>query len=79
MEAVKGCKKQVSVRVQGSCRRCMGSGGEPGTKEQTCPYCRGRGEVRRFFIIIFFYMCVYFFAGGRFAPMGCGFYLIVGN
>ena len=44
-EAVRGCEKEVSVRVQGPCDRCFGSGGEPGTKEQTCPYCRGTGEV----------------------------------
>ena len=46
MEAVRGCTKQVAVRIQATCERCRGSGGEPGTKEQTCPYCRGRGEVR---------------------------------
>ena len=45
-EAVQGCSKNVSLRVQGTCERCSGSGGEPGTKEQTCPYCKGRGEVR---------------------------------
>lgn len=44
MEAVKGCTKDISLRVQAPCERCLGSGGEPGTKEQTCPYCRGRGE-----------------------------------
>ena len=46
MEAVRGCTKDISLRVQGPCERCFGSGGEPGTKEQVCPYCRGRGEVR---------------------------------
>ena len=45
MEAVRGCTKDISLRVQGTCERCFGSGGEPGTKEQVCPYCRGRGEV----------------------------------
>ena len=45
-EAVQGCSKELSMRVQGTCDRCNGSGGEPGTKEQICPYCRGRGEVR---------------------------------
>ena len=45
MEAVRGCTKQVSLRVQATCERCLGSGGEPGTREQTCPYCQGRGEV----------------------------------
>ena len=44
-ESVRGCTKDVSLRLQGTCERCFGSGGEPGTKEQVCPYCQGRGEV----------------------------------
>lgn len=44
-DSVQGCSKEVSIRVQGTCDRCHGTGGEPGTKEQTCPTCRGRGEV----------------------------------
>lgn len=44
-EAVRGCEKEISMRVQAPCDRCFGSGGEPGTKEQTCPYCRGTGQV----------------------------------
>lgn len=43
-ESVRGCTKEVSMRVQGTCEHCDGFGGEPGTKEQVCPYCRGRGE-----------------------------------
>lgn len=46
-ESVQGCTREVSVRVQGVCDRCHGYGGEPGTKEHKCPYCRGSGEVRR--------------------------------
>ncbi len=46
-ESVSGCTKDISLRVQGTCGRCFGSGGEPGTKEQMCPYCRGKGEVSR--------------------------------
>lgn len=57
-EAVSGCTKEVSVRVQGVCKRCHGFGAEPGTKERTCPYCRGTGEVShltvRFLVPIFF-------------------------
>ena len=49
-EAVQGCSRSVSLRVQGTCDRCNGSGGEPGTREQTCPYCNGRGEVTLVFI-----------------------------
>jgi DnaJ family protein A protein 3 len=44
MESVKGCTKEVSMRVQATCDRCHGSGGEPGTKTQVCPFCRGSGE-----------------------------------
>ena len=44
-EAVNGCTKEVKLRVQGVCNRCHGNGGEPGTKERTCPYCRGSGQV----------------------------------
>ena len=44
-EAVRGCEKEVPMRVQARCDRCFGTGGEPGTKEQICPYCRGTGEV----------------------------------
>ena len=45
MESVKGCTKEVSMRVQATCERCNGTGGEPGTKTQVCPHCRGSGEV----------------------------------
>lgn len=45
-DAVQGCTREVTLRVQGVCDRCNGYGGEPGTKEQKCPYCRGTGEVR---------------------------------
>lgn len=48
-EAVRGCEKEISVRVQAHCDRCFGSGGEPGTKEQICPYCRGTGQVSSFY------------------------------
>ncbi len=44
-EAVNGCTKEMSMRVQGVCSRCHGQGGEPGTRKSTCPYCRGTGEV----------------------------------
>ena len=51
-EAVRGCEKEVSLRVQASCERCFGSGGEPGTKEQTCPYCRGTGQVSESVVVV---------------------------
>ena len=51
-ESVRGCEKEVSLRVQAPCDRCFGSGGEPGTKEQVCPYCRGTGEVSDLWVIV---------------------------
>ena len=45
MEAVKGCTKPVTLRIQDMCGRCSGTGAEPGKKPQTCPYCQGKGEV----------------------------------
>ncbi len=52
-ESVSGCTKDISLRVQGTCGRCFGTGGEPGTKEQVCPYCRGKGEVS----VLVYYRC----------------------
>lgn len=69
-EAVHGCSKDISLRVQGICERCSGSGGEPGTKEQTCPYCKGRGEVSHILSS---------FIGGRDFPFFCSFLTFGGS
>ena len=45
MESVKGCTKDIQMRVQAMCDRCDGRGGEPGTQTHICPYCRGTGQV----------------------------------
>ncbi len=46
-EAFTGVEKQVDVARLTGCDRCSGSGAEPGTGDETCPGCRGSGQVRR--------------------------------
>lgn len=45
-EAVKGCKKEVTVNRMDSCPECHGTGAEKGTTAQNCPECGGTGQVR---------------------------------
>ncbi len=47
MEAVFGVKKELSYNRVERCGKCGGSGAEPGTKAETCPTCRGTGQVRQ--------------------------------
>jgi molecular chaperone DnaJ len=44
-EAAFGCKREVAVRAPTVCGDCAGSGAKPGTKPETCPQCRGAGQV----------------------------------
>ena len=44
-EAAAGATKEVRFRRRASCSECNGSGAEPGTAPETCPQCRGRGQV----------------------------------
>jgi molecular chaperone DnaJ len=44
-EAVSGTEKKVKIPRQGPCENCHGNGAKPGTTPQTCPTCRGRGQV----------------------------------
>ncbi|HKV87637.1 MAG TPA: molecular chaperone DnaJ [Candidatus Dormibacteraeota bacterium] len=46
-EAFTGVARQIDVGRQATCDRCAGSGAEPGTGDDTCPGCRGSGQVRR--------------------------------
>src|SRR5207245_8089366 len=46
-EAVFGVIKDVELRMPVECRRCSGSGCEPGTHPSTCGQCGGSGEVRQ--------------------------------
>ena len=44
-DAAAGCEKGVRVRRHEACAVCHGEGAKPGTKKETCPGCRGRGQV----------------------------------
>ncbi len=46
MEAVHGCKKEVSVSRMEKCPDCGGTGAEPGTGSETCSDCNGTGRIR---------------------------------
>ena len=45
-EAAFGCEKEITVTRTEACDTCKGSGCEPGTAADTCPDCRGTGQVR---------------------------------
>ena len=44
-EAAFGCEKEIEINKLDACKKCNGSGAEPGSKVTTCPTCRGRGQV----------------------------------
>ncbi len=44
-EAARGVEKEIEISQTGRCSACGGSGGGPGARLQTCPTCRGRGQV----------------------------------
>ncbi len=44
-EAAFGCKREVAVRAPAPCDDCQGSGAAKGTKPESCPMCRGTGQV----------------------------------
>jgi molecular chaperone DnaJ len=44
-EAVGGTEKKIKVPRHGICETCRGTGAKVGTSPQTCPTCRGRGQV----------------------------------
>jgi molecular chaperone DnaJ len=46
-EAVFGVERELSIPRAEPCAACQGSGAEPGSSPQTCPQCRGSGQVRR--------------------------------
>lgn len=45
-EAVSGAERQISIPRTTSCSTCNGNGAKPGTEPETCPTCRGAGQVR---------------------------------
>ncbi len=47
LDMVHGVKREIRLRQPVICSHCKGSGGEPGSAEETCPTCGGKGQVRR--------------------------------
>jgi molecular chaperone DnaJ len=46
-QAATGTEVEISLNRLKSCRKCGGSGTEPGTNLQNCPVCNGTGRVER--------------------------------
>jgi molecular chaperone DnaJ len=46
-DVANGAEKDVKVVREETCARCHGNQAEPGTRIETCPDCRGRGEIER--------------------------------
>ncbi|MEO8946384.1 MAG: molecular chaperone DnaJ [Gemmatimonadaceae bacterium] len=46
-EVATGVEKPVTIKLLNPCDNCAGSGAEAGTSVNTCPTCKGAGEVRR--------------------------------
>ena len=44
-EAVKGCEKEIRYKRPVECKRCGGSGAEPGSGKTTCSTCGGSGQL----------------------------------
>ncbi|MEN8734524.1 MAG: molecular chaperone DnaJ [Lentimonas sp.] len=44
-EAAKGTEKEIRYRRPTECKKCTGSGAEPGSKKVTCSTCGGAGQV----------------------------------
>jgi molecular chaperone DnaJ len=44
-EAAFGVKREVTVRAPARCGDCGGTGARAGTKPETCPQCRGAGNI----------------------------------
>ncbi len=44
-EAVFGCEKEIELTVKDECKTCHGSGAKPGTSKETCPKCKGQGQI----------------------------------
>lgn len=44
-EAVLGSSREIRINVNETCKRCNGSGSEPGSGRKTCATCHGQGQV----------------------------------
>lgn len=46
-DSIMGAKKELRLTRLVRCARCSGSGGEPGTKMETCATCQGKGNIQK--------------------------------
>ena len=46
-EMVNGARRELKLYKSTACSACGGSGGEPGSKEETCSKCKGAGQVKK--------------------------------
>ncbi|MDD5084290.1 MAG: molecular chaperone DnaJ [Candidatus Moranbacteria bacterium] len=46
-EMARGVKKDIRLQKFSQCATCKGSGGEPGSSEETCGTCHGKGQIQR--------------------------------
>lgn len=44
-EAVFGCEKEIEPVQKDECQTCHGTGAKPGSSPETCPKCKGNGQV----------------------------------
>lgn len=47
LEASRGVTRDIDVMKWEACQHCNGTGAKPGTKPETCPTCKGQGQVRQ--------------------------------
>jgi molecular chaperone DnaJ len=47
LESVKGVRKTIKLYKNDACSKCSGTGGEPGSKKETCKTCNGQGKVQQ--------------------------------
>jgi molecular chaperone DnaJ len=45
-QAAHGFETRIRIPTMAACETCHGSGAKPGSQPQTCPTCRGAGQVR---------------------------------
>jgi molecular chaperone DnaJ len=45
-QAAHGFETRIRIPTMAPCETCQGSGAKPGSQSQTCPACRGAGQVR---------------------------------
>ncbi|MBI3627329.1 MAG: molecular chaperone DnaJ [Candidatus Sungbacteria bacterium] len=46
-ESILGGKETIEIKRTALCRKCNGTGGEPGIKMKTCTTCQGKGNVQK--------------------------------